>query len=236
MGGWRPQWTNKGVTVEDLASFITTVLKPLFGEPHLGLFLFVWLSAIFPLAPPEEAFTLLGGACIAQGILSVYWGPMAIVGGIIITNVTQYWMGRGVLKLFSGTRLGNHIIHSHSFRRAKDTFLRKGIWAIIGCRFFFGTRAPTYVVTGFLRYHFWKFFAIDSSVAVVHSMAFLAVGYVFQQQIQSLMIIIKQLGIWSLVILVALIVFFFLLRRYLDQRHEDRELSYQEENAPHDPQ
>ncbi len=218
--------------MEDLASFITAVLKPLFGEPHFGLFLFVWFSAIFPLALPEEAFTLLGGACMAQGILSLYWGPLAIVGGIIITNVTQYWMGRGVLKLFSGTRVGKHIIRSRSFRRAKDSFYRKGIWAIVGCRFFFGTRAPTYVVTGFLRYHFWKFFAIDSSVSVVHGMSFLVIGYLFQQQIQSLLVVIKQLGIWSLGILVALIVLFFFLRRYLDQKREDRELPYPEKNAP----
>ena len=221
--------------MEDLASFITGVLTPIFGEPHLGLFLFVWFSAIFPLAPPEEAFTLLGGACIAQGILSLYWGPLAIVGGIIATNVTQYWMGRGVLKLFSGTRLGKRIIRSHSFRRAKESFLRKGVWAIVGCRFFFGTRAPTYVVTGFLRYNFWKFFAIDSSVAIVHSMAFLVIGVVFQQQIHSLIVLVKQLGIWSLVILVAAIIIFVLLRRYLDKRRDDRELSYQEENASHDP-
>jgi membrane protein DedA with SNARE-associated domain len=218
--------------LEDLASFITSVLKPLFGEPHFGLFLFVWFSAIFPLAPPEEAFTLLGGACIARGILSVYWGPIAIVGGIITTNVTQYWMGRGVLKLFSGTRLGKHIIRSHSFRRAKDSFYRKGIWAIVGCRFFFGTRAPTYVVTGFLRYNFWKFFAVDSSLAVVHGAAFLVIGYVFHQQIHSLIVLIKQLGIWSLVILVAVIIIFVLLRWYLDKRRDDRELSHQEENTP----
>jgi membrane protein DedA with SNARE-associated domain len=221
--------------LEDLASFITSVLKPLFGEPHFGLFLFVWFSAIFPLAPPEEAFTLLGGACIAQGILSLYWGPMAIIGGIITTNVTQYWMGRGVLKLFSGTRIGKRIIHSHTFGRAKKSFIRKGIWAIVGCRFFFGTRAPTYVVTGFLRYHFWKFFAIDSSVSVLHGVAFLVAGYVFQQQIQSVIILVKRLGVWSLVILAGLIVFFFLFRRYLEHRRGDRELAYQEDNVPEGP-
>ena len=41
----------------------------------------------------------------------------------------------------------------------------KGIWAIILCRFVFGTRAPTYVASGFLRYSFPKFVAVDSSVA-----------------------------------------------------------------------
>jgi membrane protein DedA with SNARE-associated domain len=157
---------------------------------------------------------------------------LAIVGGIIATNVTQYWMGRGVLKLLSGTRLGKRIMRSRSFRHAKESFQRKGIWAIVGCRFFFGTRAPTYMVTGFLRYNFLKFFAIDSSVAIVHSMAFLVIGFVFHQQIHSLIVLVKQLGIWSLVILAAAIIIFFLLRRYLDKRRENRELSCQEENVP----
>ena len=196
-------------TVDLLNAFVDDFLTPFAGNPHLGLFLVVWFSAIFPLAPPEEAFTLLGGAAVAGGVLDGFGAGAAILGGIIATNATQYWMGRGGLKLLSGTRFGNRIINSKSFRRARRAMLEKGIWAIVGCRFFFGTRAPTYMATGFFRYRFWKFFAIDSSVVLLHGIPFLIVGYLFHEQIDGIISFMEELGLWSLLLLIAVIAGFF---------------------------
>jgi membrane protein DedA with SNARE-associated domain len=195
--------------LELLNSFVDNFLTPFAGNPHLGLFLIVWFSAIFPLAPPEEAFTLLGGAAVAGGVLDGFWTGTAIIGGIIATNITQYWMGRGGLKLLSGTRIGKRIIDSRSFRRARQAMIEKGIWAIVGCRFFFGTRAVTYMATGFFRYRFWKFTAIDSSVVLLHGIPFLIVGYLFHEQIDGIITFMERLGVWSLVVLIALIAAFF---------------------------
>jgi len=195
--------------LELLQTFINDFLTPIGGDPHVGLFLFVWFSAIFPLAPPEEAFTLLGGACIATGVLEPLWGGLAIISGIIATDLTQYWMGRGGLRLLSGTRIGKRLIRSRSFERARSGFEKKGIWAIIGCRFFFGTRAPTYMATGFLHYSFLKFAIVDSSVVLVHGLAFISIGYIFHRQIDHIMVFFEKLGIWSLVAIVGLIAVFF---------------------------
>jgi membrane protein DedA with SNARE-associated domain len=205
--------------LEFLQSCIDDFFIPVFGDPHLGLFLFVWFSAIFPLAPPEEAFTLLGGACIAGDLLHPALGSIAIIGGIIATDLTQYWMGRGGLKILSGTRVGKRFIQSRGFNRAREGFEKKGIWAIIGCRFFFGTRAPTYMATGFLRYSFLKFAIVDSSVVLLHGVLFLIIGYIFHQQIDSVIEFIEKLGIWSLLILIGLIVLFFLYK-FLKNRRE----------------
>ena len=206
--------------MELLNTFVEEFLTPFAGNPHLGLFLIVWFSAIFPLAPPEEAFTLLGGAAVAGGVLNGFWAGVAIIGGIIATNVTQYWMGRGGLKLLSGTRLGNRIINSKSFRKARRAMIEKGIWAIVGCRFFFGTRAPTYLATGFFRYRFWKFFAIDSTVVLLHGIPFLIIGYIFHEQIDSILTFMEELGIWGLVLLIALIAGFFGYKIWRGRRHE----------------
>ena len=142
---------------------------------------------------------------MAAGVFHPVTGTIAILGGIIITDCTQYWMGRGGLKLLSGTRIGNRFINSKKFKKARKAMREKGIWAIIGCRFFFGTRAPTYVATGFLRYRFWKFVLIESIVVVLHGILFIVVGYIFSDQIDSLMIATKEMGIWSLVILLLFI-------------------------------
>lgn len=206
--------------MELLNSFVDNFLTPFAGNPHLGLFLVVWFSAIFPLAPPEEAFTLLGGAAVAGGVLDGFWAGVAIIGGIIATNVTQYWMGRGGLKLLSGTRLGNRIINSKSFRNARRAMIEKGIWAIVGCRFFFGTRAPTYLATGFFRYRFWKFFAIDSTVVLLHGIPFMIVGYLFHEQIDGILTFMEELGIWSLLILIVLIGGFFGFKIWRARRRE----------------
>jgi len=201
-----------------LQSFVHDFLTPFGGNPHLGLFLIVWFSAVFPLAPPEEAFTLLGGACVAGGFLHWFWGSLAILGGIIATNISQYWMGRAGLKLLSGTRLGNRIIHSRGFRRARQAMLERGIWAIVGCRFFFGTRAPTYLATGFFRYRFWKFAAVDSSVVVVHGLVFILIGTYFSDQIGGVLNFMGERGLWSLLLLLAAVGVFIGLRIYLARR------------------
>ncbi|RLB57916.1 MAG: hypothetical protein DRI34_06455 [Deltaproteobacteria bacterium] len=191
--------------MEVLQVFIERVLVPIFGEPHLGLFMFVWFSAVFPLAPPEEAFTLLGGACIAHDILHPFWGSGAVIGGIIATDLTQYWMGRGGLKLLGTTKIGKRFIASRAFRRACRSFGRRGIWAIVGCRFFFGTRAPTYMATGFMRFSFARFALVDSSVVLLHGLLFLGVGYLFSEQIDAILEFVKRLGIWNLVVLLGVI-------------------------------
>ncbi|HOX46589.1 MAG TPA: hypothetical protein PK668_23520 [Myxococcota bacterium] len=205
-----------------LQSFVHDFLTPFGGNPHLGLFLIVWFSAVFPLAPPEEAFTLLGGACVAGGFLNWFWGSLAILGGIIATNVTQYWIGRGGLKLLSGTGLGNRILHSKGFRKARTAMLERGIWAIVGCRFFFGTRAPTYLATGFFRYRFWKFFAVDSSVVVLHGVLFILIGYSFSDQIGGVLSFMEELGLWSLLLLVVAVAAFLGVRLYLARRRAAR--------------
>jgi membrane protein DedA with SNARE-associated domain len=195
--------------LELLQSFVNDFLTPFAGNHHLGLFIVIWFSAIFPLAPPEEAFTLLGGTGIAANIFHPIGGTIAILAGILATDITQYWMGRGGLKLISGTRLGNRFINSRKFKRARQTMKEKGIWAIIGCRFFFGTRAPTYIATGFLRYRFLKFVTIESIVVVLHGILFIVIGFIFSEQIDSLIVTIEKMGIWSLVILVLLIAAIF---------------------------
>ncbi len=206
-----------------LNSFVEHFLTPFAGNPHIGLFLVVWFSAVFPLAPPEEAFTLLGGAAVAGGILNWFGAGLAILGGIMATNATQYWMGRGGLKLLSGTRLGNRIVNSTSFRKARKAMLEKGIWAIVGCRFFFGTRAPTYMATGFFRYRFWKFFSIDSTAVLLHGIPFLILGYVFHEQIGGLLSFMERLGLWSLLFLVAIVGLFIGLKILLRKRQQAKE-------------
>jgi len=206
--------------LELLQAFVDDFLTPFAWNPHFGLFLIVWFSAVFPLALPEEAFTLLTGAAIAGGILHWFMGGFAVIGGIIATNITQYWMGRGVLKMFMGTRLGNKFVNSRKFKKARATMEKKGIWAIVGCRFFFGTRAPTYVAAGFLRYRFWKFVAIDATTTVLHGLLGLVLGYIFCEQIDSILGFMKDLGIWSLILLIALIAAIFGVK-YLRRKKPD---------------
>ena len=208
--------------MELLSAFVEDFLVPFAGNPHLGLFLVVWFTAIFPLAPPEEAFTLLGGAAVAGGVLHWFGAGLALIGGIIATNVTLYWWGRAGLKLLSGTRLGNRIIGSKGFKRARRAMLDRGIWAIVGCRFFFGTRTPTYLATGFFRYRFWKFLLIDSTVVLLHAIPFMFIGYLFNEQIDGIIDFMQRLGIWSLVLLLGLIVAFFGIQHWLGLRRQAR--------------
>ena len=205
-----------------LRAFIHDVLTPLVGGPHLGLFLFVWFSAIFPLAPPEEAFTLLGGACIAQGVLGPWRGALAIIGGIIATDITQYWMGRAVLGLLATNRVGRRLVESRALRKTRASFKRRGIWAIVSCRFFFGTRAPTYMAAGFLHYSFPRFALVDSSIVLVHGLIFLLIGYLFSEQIDRIVNFVRQMGIWALVALVAILVIFVVLK-FINGRNNNEE-------------
>ncbi|RME19405.1 MAG: DedA family protein [Deltaproteobacteria bacterium] len=207
--------------MELLSDFIEGFLVPIFGDPHVGLFMFVWFSAVFPLAPPEEAFTLLGGACIGAGILKPAWGALAVIGGIIATDITQFWMGRGLVALTGKFRLGRKLIRAKGFQRACSRFRQKGVWAIIGCRFFFGTRAPTYMAAGFMHYPFARFAAIDSSIVVAHGGVFLVIGYIFRDQIDSIVDAVARLGMWNLAALAAIVLMVLLVKRLRNRKAAD---------------
>ena len=208
--------------MESIQTFVNAFLA-LAGDAHLGLFLFVWFSSINPVAPPEEMFTLVGGTLIAKGILDPFWGGLSIIGGIISTNISQYWMGRGGLKLLSGTKIGNRFVNSRKFKNARDLMEKRGIWAIVACRFFFGTRAFTYFASGFLRYRFVKFVSVDSSMVLIHGIPLLILGYLFSDQIGSIFDFMEKLGIWNLIILLIIIAAIITYRR-LRTRHRAKVL------------
>jgi membrane protein DedA with SNARE-associated domain len=214
--------------LELLQSFVNDFLSPLGGDPHVGLFLFTWLfSVVNPLSPPEEFFTLLTGACITVGILHPFWGALSVLTAIIFTDICQYWLGRGVLKLFSGTRIGNRFIQSQGFRDARRKMAEKGIWAIALCRFFFGTRAVTYVASGFLRFSFVKFVVVDGLAVLLQGTLFVVLGALFSEQITAIIEAMHEFGIWSLIALLALIAAIFLIK-YLRARARRRAVACRE--------
>jgi membrane protein DedA with SNARE-associated domain len=71
-----------------------------------------------------------------------------------------------------------------------------------------------------LRYRFWKFVAIDATTTVLHGLAGLILGYIFHQQIDSILDFMKDLGIWSLILLIALILAIFGIK-YLRRKKTD---------------
>ena len=96
--------------------------------------------------------------------------------------------------------------------------VKKGVWAIVTCRFFFGARAPTYLATGFFRYNFWKFTLVDSSVVLFHGIPFLLIGYYYSDQIDGIISWVRQLGLWSLALLVLIVGSYFAVRSLIRKK------------------
>jgi hypothetical protein len=68
-----------------------------------------------------------------------------------------------------------------------------------------------------------KFFSVDSSVVLLHGIPFLFVGFFFASGIGHIIKAMEALGIWSLVLLVAVIALFFLVKHFIDKRTYARE-------------
>lgn len=199
--------------MSSLESFVVAISTSPLGSPYLALWVLILTTSFIPVAPPEEVITLLAGACLGTGLLNTWHTAAATITGIIVVNSFQYGLGRLVLLPLARTNLGKRILSTAYLSKGEQLMEQRGVLAIIMCRFMFGTRTPVYLSAGFLRFRYLRFLAIDSVMVISHAGLFLALGYFFHKQIDSLITVLTHSALVSTLLIAAAICLVFGLRR-----------------------
>lgn len=148
------------------------------------------MLAPFGLPVPEDVSLLAAGILAAKGhgtyVLALVVGYVGVVGGDIIS-----WT--------FGNRIGMQprgfvarLVGPDDIARIERFYRRYGAWAIVIARQFPGMRLPAFFFAGASGISLPRFLAYDGSAAVITTGVFVSLGYVFADDLTSILAFMDQ--------------------------------------------
>ncbi|MEX2573999.1 MAG: VTT domain-containing protein [Balneolaceae bacterium] len=120
-----------------------------------GLSLLVVLILLALLTVASEDLACIGaGLLVAKGFLDFVPAAAACFFGILVADITIYWLGRWVGSPMLGRMPFRWFIRARDVRKAENLFKQNGLMIIFVSRFLPGTRFPTYFSAGMVRTRF----------------------------------------------------------------------------------
>lgn len=167
---------------------------------YAAVFLGVMLeNAGVPL--PGETVLLFGAFLAHAGNLQLRWVVANAMAGATCGGALGYLLGyTGGLPLVRWFR-GRAFVSEHRFDRAERTFLKHGVWAVLGGRFITGLRILVGLLAGAFRLRFGVFFLANLAGAIVWAVAIGALGYALGTSWERLVRLVKTLD-WILLLAV----------------------------------
>jgi membrane protein DedA with SNARE-associated domain len=191
---------------------------------HGYVVLFIWVAAEqFALPVPSEPILLASGALAGAGQLRL---PFAVVIGVVaslLADVIWYEVGR---------RRGNRVLRflcrislepDSCVRQSQDKFARYGAGSLLVAKFVPGLNTVAQPLAGIVGMKRRRFLLFDGVGALLWIGGYMALGYVFSDQLERLTTYGDYLGRWLVALLVgALIV--YLAAKYVRRQRFIREL------------
>ncbi|MCB1025705.1 MAG: DedA family protein [Acidobacteria bacterium] len=166
------------------------------------------LAVFLGSAVEADAFPLLSGSFSHFGYFRFPFALAACICGMFAGDSVWYLIGR----LF-----GERIRNTKTFQKRSpqiETFIgRTGIFQIVLCRFFYGTRNVTMLYWGIRKYSFLRFACIDLVGCTVWGTLLVSLGYVLSSSVSLLLGDLKEVE-FSLLIVVILAIGFVSLKRH----------------------
>ena len=187
--------------------------------PWLVFFL-LYLSGIgIPLG--EDMIIIPAGMLIGQGKFD--WWPMAPLAyiGVILADVTWYWICRAFGMKLLRRRWIKRLIHPRRLLEMKYKFDRYGVWVVVISRFIPASRTTMITVVGAFRLSFWKFLIAEVICVGVTVPFQLGLGYLIGYGMPDTKNFIDLLIKIAVVVLVVTVVI-FLLGLWLRARKSSR--------------
>lgn len=160
-----------------LAALQESVLSWIIIYGPIVLCLAVFIGALgLPL--PGTLFLIAAGAFVRQGILSLPLTVLLALAGVVVGDLIGYGLGRWAGKWLHG-RYGR----APSWRRANDTFQRRGAAAIFMTRWLLTPIAvPTNWISGSSRYPFTRWLFFDTAGELMWIVVYGGLGFIFSSQ------------------------------------------------------
>ena len=172
-----------------------------FVEKHGYALLFLWVLAEQSAMPlPSAPLLLVAGALIRAGRLQVVLATLCCVTAALIADTIWFHLGRRrgrrVLRLLCRVS----IEPDSCVRQTENAFLKYGMNSLLVAKFIPGLNAVAAPLAGNSRGPYWRFVLYDGAGASIWSAAYLALGYLFSEQLEMTLAYASRMGSGLLVL------------------------------------
>ena len=176
-----------------------------FIERHGYALLFFWVLAEQGAIPlPSIPLLVTAGALVRLGRLQMPVAIACCVGGALVADTVWFQLGR---------RRGHRVLHflcrvalepDSCVRRTEDAFLKHGLNSLLVAKFVPGLNAVAAPLAGSSGAPYWRFLVYDIAGAVIWSAAYLILGFIFFEQLESVVAYASRMGSGLLILIVSL--------------------------------
>jgi len=194
-----------------------------FIERHGYTLLFFWVLAEQGAIPlPSIPLLVTAGALVRLGRLQMPLAIACCVGGALVSDTVWFLLGR---------RRGHQVLRflcrvalepDSCVRRTENAFLKHGLNSLLIAKFVPGLNAVAAPLAGSSGTRYWRFLVYDGAGAVIWSAAYLILGFIFFEQLESVVGYASRMGSGLLILVVSLFALWILWkftqrRRFLRQ-------------------
>jgi len=182
-------------------------------SPLSGVSLLVILSLLaFTTFVSEDIACIGAGLLVAKGLLPFIPAAAACFLGILMADVTIYWLGRLVGSPMLTWIPFRWMINEEDVRKADDIFKESGLAIIFASRFIPGTRFPTYFSAGMIKARFSIFLLYFLLAILIWTPLLVGISMILGQQILDYFYLYQDYAVW---IFLSFILLIFIAIKYL---------------------
>ncbi len=176
-----------------------------FVEKHGYTLLFLWVLAEQSGVPlPSAPLLLVAGALIRAGRLNALLAILCCVVAALIADTIWFHLGRRrgrrVLRLLCRVS----IEPDSCVKQTENAFLKYGMRSLLVAKFIPGLNAVAAPLAGNSKEPYWRFVLYDGAGASIWSVSFLALGYIFSEQLEMALAYASRMGSGLLVLVPGL--------------------------------
>ncbi|MBI4451041.1 DedA family protein [Candidatus Woesearchaeota archaeon] len=185
---------------------------------YLAIIVLLVLSSI-GIPFPEDIILLVSGYVASLGILQWQYAVLACLAGVLLGDVTGYYIGR------HGGWLLKRFLSKERFLRVEDEFIQRGPKIILFSRVLSGIRVFFPIAAGATRMPFWTFLVYDAIAAVVWVPLVFGIGHLVGTHFSTVAAWFKRADVMVVIAVLLAIGAFFAyraLRRQARQKVDER--------------
>lgn len=176
-----------------------------FVERHGNALLFFWVFAEQSAIPlPSVPLLLATGALIHAGSLHILPALLSCIAAALVADTVWFQLGRRrgrqILRLVCRLSLEP----DSCVRQTENALQKYGMNSLLISKFIPGLNAVAAPLAGHSQSPYLRFAAYDTAGALIWSSAYVAVGYVFSEQLETVVGFASQLGANLLLLVIAL--------------------------------
>jgi len=176
-----------------------------FIEKHGYALLFFWVFAEQSAVPmPSAPLLLAAGVLFRTGRLHVLPAVACCVSAALLADTIWFQLGkhggRRILRLLCRVSLEP----DSCVRRTENSLVKYGLKSLLIAKFVPGLNAVSAPLAGSFRIPYWRFLLYDGAGASIWSMSYFAVGYLFGDELESVLAYASRMGSALLVLFAAL--------------------------------